>query len=305
MSNAIGLRFYRVTIHEERSSTTIAADDPRMHKGSNHLLSEFITKHQSVTNLDALQRGWFFDGPNPSNPRDVSGRITYGIHGITSRFVDVVARTEEFQRKANHLEEIPLYFRFYRPKGEHYMIFAFQSFGVRSCVSLVQGAFRDFVRAQAGLVVRYRKMMPAEAGIDPLANGLVKEMTLLKRKVSSDRVDAYRDDAPAEYDVKLSLIAKGRSNFGFFKDLTSKKIKDAGHSVALIDDFEKGTVRVSVDGSSKSVTVFGDQGEAGTIDVTDELCLQIINGHPTKESLDEVSMPLLKHFNNALVGYKK
>ncbi len=129
-------------------------------------------------------------------------------------------------------------------------------------------------------------------------------MTLLKRKVSSDKVDSYRDDAPAEYDVKLSLTAKGRSNFGIFRDLSPEKIKRAGHSIALIDDFDKATVKVSLDGNTKSITMFGSQGEAGTIDVTDDEDLIIDDGHPTKESLDKVVEPLLKHFNNSLVGYK-
>ena len=146
--------------------------------------------------------------------------------------------------------------------------------------------------------------MPAEAGFDPFATGLVKEMTLLKRKVSSDKVDAYRDDAPGEYDVKLSLVARGKSNFGFYKNLTTKKIKDAGYSIAMIDDFDKATVKVKIGNNSKHITMFGDQGEAGTIDVSEEEGLVIDNGHPTIESLENVTKPLLKHFNNAMIGFK-
>ena len=304
MSNAIGLRFYRVTLHEERASATIENDDARLFHGERHLLSEFIRKHTTVTNVDEAQRGWFFDQPIGADSRTVSGRITYGVHGIVSRFVDIVDRKEKFKRKASDLEEIPLYFKLYRPKAEHYMIFAFQSFGVRSCINLVQSAFRKYVKDKSGLTVRFRKLMPAEAGIEPFAAGIVKEMTFLKRKVSSDRVDSYRDDAPAEYDVKLSLLAKGRTNFGLYRDLSPEKVKKAGHSIILVDDFDKATVRVNLDGNTKYITMFGNQGEAGTIDVTDDEDLDIEDGHPTKESLDKVIEPLLKHFNNALIGYR-
>lgn len=304
MSNAIGLRFYRVTFHEERSRSTIKTDDARLFHGEKHLLSEFITKHKNVTNIDEAQRGWFFDNPKNTNDRSVVGRITYGIHGIISRFVDIVNRQEQFKRKASHLEEIPLFFQFFRPKGEHYVIFVFQSYGVRSCVSLVQEAFREYIKAKTELTVRYKKLMPTEAGLDPFSAGIVKEMTLLKRKASSDKVDAYRDDAPGEYDVKLSLVAKGRSNFGLYKNLTSRKIKEAGYSVAMIDDFDKATVKVKLGDNSKYITIFGDQGEAGTIDVTDDDDLSMYDGHPTVASLEKVSKPLLKIFNNALIGYK-
>lgn len=305
MSNTIGLRFYKVTFHEERNSSTIDTDDARLWHGDKHLVSEFMTKHTTVTNVDDAQRGWFFDKPKNTNERDVTGRITYGIHGIVSRFVDVVSRHEKFKRTAVDLEEIPLFFQIFRPKGEHYIIFVFQSYGVRSCIFLVQKAFREYIKSKADLTVRFRKLMPAEAGIDPFSAGLVKEMTLFKRKVSSDKVDAYRDDAPGEYDVKLSLVAKGKTNFGFYRNLTSKKIKDAGHSVASFDEFDKATVRVKLGNNSKHITVFGDQGEAGTIDVTDDELLKTADGHPTEESLKNIAKPILKHFNNALIGYRK
>jgi len=67
MSNAIGLRFYRVTLHEERVKSTIAIDDRRMFKGDSHFLSEFVKKHKTVTNVDEAQRGWFFHEPNLKN----------------------------------------------------------------------------------------------------------------------------------------------------------------------------------------------------------------------------------------------
>jgi hypothetical protein len=235
----------------------------------------------------------------------VSGRITYGIHGIESRLVDMVSRREEFKRKASHLEEIPLYYQFLRPASERYLVFAFQSFGVRSCIHLVQTAFRDYVRDKAGLIVRYKKLMPADAGIDPFAAGLVKEMTLLRRKVSSDKVDAYREDSPAEYDVKISLLARGKTNFGTFGKLTTDKIRRAGHSVAAVEEFDKALVKVSLNGNSKTITMFGEKGEAGTIDVSDDDLIKYDSGHPTKGSLDEVAKPLMKYFNDALIGYRK
>jgi len=219
--------------------------------------------------------------------------------------VDIFDRKEHFKRKSNHLEEIPLYFRFYRPEGEHYMIFAFQSFGVRSCVHLVQSAFTNYMRENFGLMARFRKLMPADAGFDPLSLGIVKEMTFLKRHVSSDKVDSYRDDAPGEYDVKLSLVAKGKSNFGVLKNLTADKVKTAGYSVALLEEFDKATVRVAINGSSKHVTVFGDQGEAGTIEVTDDDDLIMEDGHPTIESMNKITRSLLEHFNKALIGFRK
>ena len=98
MSNVIGLRFYRVTLHEEGKSPTFANDDPKMLKGDVHLLSEFVKKHMQVTTVDDAQRGWFFDAPNGLSKKTISGRITYGIHGITSRFVDLVGRDEKFKR---------------------------------------------------------------------------------------------------------------------------------------------------------------------------------------------------------------
>lgn len=305
MTNVIGLRFYRVTLHEEGQSPTFANDDPKMFKGEKHLLSEFVQKHTKVTTVDDAQRGWFFNKPTDLSKKTISGRITYGIHGITSRFVDLVGRDERFKREANHLEEIPLYFRFYRPEGEHYMIFAFQSYGIRSCVSLVQQSFKEYVKNQSSLIVRYKKLMPADAGVEPFADGYVKHMTFLKRKVSSDEVDAYRDDAPTEYDVEVSLKARGKANFGRYKEMSKEKLKKAGHTIALIDDFDKGTVKVSLDGSSKNITVFGDQGEVGTIDVSDDKKLKLEDGHPTVESLDTISKSIVKQFNNALTGFKK
>ncbi|PHR04607.1 MAG: hypothetical protein COB31_02975, partial [Erythrobacter sp.] len=66
-----------------------------------------------------------------------------------------------------------------------------------------------------------------------------------------------------------------------------------------------GTVKVSLDGSSKNITVFGDQGEVGTIDVSDDKKLKLEDGHPTVESLDTISKSIVKQFNNALTGFKK
>ncbi|MCK0098384.1 hypothetical protein MWU38_03210 [Qipengyuania sp. S6317L1] len=147
--------------------------------------------------------------------------------------------------------------------------------------------------------------MPAEVGLDPFQGGTVKEMTLLKRSVSSDKVDAYRDDAPAEYDVKLSLIAKGKASFGVLRELTPEKVRKAGYSIASFEEFDKASVKVKLNGASKQVTMIGSQGEAGVIDVTDEEDLVLDEGHPTIASLDKVSKPLLKHFHEALIGYKK
>ncbi|MCK0098385.1 hypothetical protein MWU38_03215 [Qipengyuania sp. S6317L1] len=104
MANTIGLRFYRVSFHEGRGAPSLMNDDRRLFQNDDHLLNEFVVKHQQVTTIEDAQRGWFFEVPDQSKPRKVSGRITYGIHGITSRFVDLKTREEEFKRKNNHLE---------------------------------------------------------------------------------------------------------------------------------------------------------------------------------------------------------
>jgi hypothetical protein len=106
---------------------------------------------------------------------------------------------------------------------------------------------------------------------------------------------------PDEMDVAVRLIARKQGSFGPLGKLNQKALGSLRLPVWLIDSkpFDRATAEIDWNGRRRKVGVFGYSGEAGSIDVTDDVAFGA-NGHPTFATIRDQADELLGSYAEAL-----
>jgi len=106
---------------------------------------------------------------------------------------------------------------------------------------------------------------------------------------------------PDEMDVAVRLIARKQCSYVALRKLNQKAPESLQLPVYLIDfdSFDRATAEIDWNGRRRKVGVFGYSGEAGSIDVTDDVSFGA-NGHPTFASIQDQADELLGSYAEAL-----
>lgn len=300
MAKAIGFRAYLLSVTEKRDGKPISFESGRLTAHFAELLSQFVDQNDQPTSHDEMERTWFFERDSKSKELDIFGFVHYGTYGFESNFKNNRTKELNYRRQTDDVEEIPLYFQYWVPAGKKYAFVIFQSFQGRSCVQLVLDAFRDWFEARHdGLTVRAKKLVPNDANGSIYNAAPVKRIRLIKKDTSSDLADAhYRGGQPDSVDVELTVSARRAKSLGTFKAVASA-LKSDGVLTYEGMEFDHAVADIRVGGKLRPVGVFGDQSNAGVIDVTEDVVFGP-DGHPTIESLRKNARDIIGDFYSIL-----
>lgn len=300
MVNAIGLRCYLITARKERDTETLSfEDDFEFDFSPAPFLKNFVqTNSESVRDTDR-ERSWYFE-PKSFGPAEGSSRgyIHYGTFGFESNLVDSKTKKAEFRRKIDHVEEIPLFYEIWRPKGADYAFAAFQSFAGRSCVTLVGEKIEEAFRiANPGYVLKLKKLVPNDGSASVYAQAPVKQLRFIKRNASSDIADRYIGEASNPIDMELLLKARRKQSLGPFGTI-SRNLKRSEAGVITYDgiDFGEAIASIRVGGKYRPVGIFGIGPDTGVIDITSDV-KRGVDGHPIFTAIEEQTKQILADFN--------
>lgn len=294
----IGLYVYRLSLRRTNNYQEIPFATNGPGGSLNPYLSKFISsKKQSQLNQEN-ERSWVLE-PMPSNGHVKHGLVQYGTFGIASKIRDQETRAVKLTRGSNDIEEIPLYYQFWIPPQGKYGFAVLQSYRDRSCVQQVLNPMvKGFNDLENGLRLNAQKIMPTDDAA--YNNSPVQKLLLVKKRLSSDRANILRELPPEEYKLELSFTPKKRGGIDIFNRVASA-IRRAKEGAALLFDgieFEEASALVKVGGSYKKVGIIGPSNNAGVIDITDDVTIDV-DGHPTFDSLSDAATSTIADFRQA------
>jgi hypothetical protein len=304
MANAIGIRIYLMTCHRAGNRKPVPFGDPDLTTPPAQFLMDFTKTYSAPTQDNALQRSWYF-APKKQDPNGSSkGHIQYGTFGFESDFVDAKTKNKNYRRKTTDVEEIPLFYEFWCPSKRNHVLLAFQSFHGRSCIQMITEQMSgDFERGNPEFRLNFKKLLPFDRSGGIYHSAPVKSLRLIKRRAAKDLADKYTGGHTIG-DVHLEMVIRAQRS-GLLGRLAD--VKDAfgqyGQGLAAHDGviFDEATAEIVVGTRRRRVGVLGANGDAGVIDLTEEIELGS-NGHPTFESMCKESDQLLKEFEKTLSG---
>jgi hypothetical protein len=298
MAGSVGVRIYQISMHKKGDRKPLQVDTADAIAPPSEFLANFASRHSTVVQDAEDERSWYFEQKVLDKQSGSSkGYVRYGTYGFESDFVDTQTRARNYRRKTTDIEEIPLFYEFWFPKGEQYAFAVFQSFHGRSCITRVMSKIQsEFELANDGhFSLRFKKLLPNDPAGGIYRSAPVKALRLIKKNASGDLADKYLgSEAPAVVDFELTITAKRKGSLGVFGALTGS-LKDAASGLVTHDgiSFDDAVAEIQVGGRRRRVGVFGINTDAGVIDLSDAV-KRGPDGHPTFDSLVKESNDLLK-----------
>ncbi|MFY8094938.1 MAG: hypothetical protein ACOVN0_15780 [Niveispirillum sp.] len=268
-----------------------------------NFVKHFISSNSNINKNNDLERTWFLEEKDSDGLGSSCGLIHYGSFGFTSTIIDSETKGEKYQREVDDIEQIPLFYEILIPKTEPAGYLVFQSFGGKSCISLVLSKFKkDFEEKNEGFSVFPRKVMPSDGGQNPFANLPVTKITFVSKGTSGDIIDEYTGVTPESVNIELNVSSKRRKILGKLKDIVGASSKKEGVLVFKDIEFSKLFAEVKYKNRKRRIGIIGSDEEVGFIDITDDV-KRAVNGHPEFSSIREESRDLLSGFVQSLSGF--
>jgi len=302
MTSAIGVRVYRIGVHRRGDQTSVHLEDGDLSQSVPDYAAKFIDAHSDVQKDDDKERSWYFEKKSSENNSRHKGYVRYGTFGFESNFLDHKTRSHEFKRKTNHVEEVPLFFDMWFPKNELFGFAAFQSFQGRSCIHLVVDRMMEqFKKVNKEHALVFKKLMPNDKKGGAYMSAPVKRLRLIKRDASSDVADQYALDAES-IDFEVSISARRKRSLGSLSSIINN-FGNTQNSVVTHRgiDFPEAVAEVRFGKRVRRVGVLGVNGDAGVIDLTEDV-KKGSDGHPTFGSLEKEIDELLINFYSIMKG---
>ncbi|MEO9824494.1 MAG: hypothetical protein ABJF50_08780 [Paracoccaceae bacterium] len=291
----IGLYVYQLCLSDAHNYQQIPLAAEGLGSELHAFLPLFVRGKLTTMQNNNIERSWRLV-PEVDEDRSRHGIVRYGTYGFSSDIINPEDNEVLYNRNADDVEEIPLYYKFWVPEHGNFGFAAFQSFRDRSCVSQVLGELsREFNQRYDHVRLTPRKVMPAGDEIYRYAQ--VKKLILSKKRVPKDRAEILRNLPPEELNVELSFSVRRNGRFGYFSDV-APEIRGARGGAAFVFDgieFDEASAMVAIGSSYMKVGIVGPSNNAGVIDITDDVDLGP-NQHPTLQSVSEVSTRIIGDF---------
>jgi len=125
---------------------------------------------------------------------------------------------------------------------------------------------------------------------------------LIKRDAPGDLADRYfNNPSPDSIDFEIIVSARRKRTLGSISSLMSSMKTSKG---VIVDDginFTEAIAEIKVGNRTRRVGVLGANGDAGVIDVTNDI-ERGPNGHPTFKSVKKVTNEILEDFYQTMKG---
>lgn len=302
MASSIGVRIYQVTLRKSGDRKDLQFGIMAGSRNPAEFTMSFPKRHSNPSDDADRQRSWYFQEKENNAPTSSIGHIRYGTYGFESDFVDAKTKRRNYRRKTSDIEEIPLFYEFWHPKGSNYALAAFQSFQGRSCIELVsREMINGYEKFNPGYILHFKKLVPTDS-FKEYKFAPVKKVRFIKRNAPADLAAKYMNTAPdASVDIEIGVSAKRKGVLGTIDSITNGFSKSG--SGVLIDDavFEQAVAEVQIGKRRRQVGLLSHNGDYGVIDLSDSV-KRAADGHPAYESIKKESDDLLKEFHSMLNG---
>lgn len=303
MASAIGIRGYLVTAHKKGDKAILSFDASEFNVKPPQFFTNFVASHAAVIQNDEKERSWYFEERENDGIGNSKGYTHYGTFGFESNFVDSKTKANNYRRKIDDIEEIPLFYEYWRPEDADLCFAAFQSFQGRSCIKLVMDqAQEEFAALNPGYILKFKKLLPSE-GSSLYSKAPVRRLRLIKRNAPQDVTDRFLGRrVPDKVNFEVSMSTNRNKILGSFGEVTGALRKnDSGLVLHDGIEFSEVYADIKIGGKYRPVGVFGGDSNAGVIDITEDI-VRGSDGHPTFKSLttqvDKILLDFFKVLTN-------
>lgn len=307
LTHAVGIRTYQIFVTRKGKTDFVDPDEKSLTKKLADFLTDFIVQNSAGVHIQAEEKSWSIEQTSSQGRGESRGQISYGRYGYAASLRDVNTGKENYRRKRTDSEVLNLYYRFWLPPDERFIIAAFESFSGKSCISLVFEHMKEaFEALNNGFLLKMRRLMPAGATAHMYAGKPVKNLKLTTRSPSNDLADRlFRGKSQKTKRMTVEIFAGRNSILGNFSDLVEGLPADAS-GILQYDgvEFEKAVATVMIGGKPQTVGVFGANSETGVIDVTENV-LKDADGIPTYESVDREATLIMGAIYETLNGQRE
>lgn len=154
---AIGLFIYEISIWDKETNSKVNFDKINVE----NFIEDFVKSkvNDQVGQID--ERTWRLE-PKAATGYVSHGIVHYGTHGISSKIKDSSGQLR-YDRKKNDIEEIPLYYQFWLPSSGLQGFAIFQSYGGRSCASVLRTSLTEAFKARfENYRITSKKIIPTD-----------------------------------------------------------------------------------------------------------------------------------------------
>lgn len=290
---SVSLYVIRVTERRKRDPLVLSRFD-----GTTDLIRfihDTLAEHQgNALGIRGGVRQVYVTNELKNSGRVVEGRVEVGNSGITASIKEIATGVENYRQKPTEAAMIPLYMRFWVPKGQRFGIAAFQHLGDAGCKSAIEDIlFARFRERHEDFTLTFRHVVPSEYADELLKSGAIKEYRFVQFGVPGDIADLYGGQSlPAgTANVELRVVAKRGAQLGWterIRRIIFGKDQIGGGALELdsfkCDDFR---LRININGKDRMLKVGEFLKMNSRIEVTEEVEIGR-DGHPTFESISSI-----------------
>lgn len=237
------------------------------------------------------------------NTRIVKGILESGKYGTKNDIINIETKQIDYQKLQNHAEMVKYYFLFFIPKDQNEGIALLQSFGNLGIKTIIYDIISDKFKNLTNLNLQMNPLAYDKA-FNEWKDGIVQEFKLNKFIPPTDLATAVNSYAHGTTTSNL-IIKATKSNFGRLKDYFRRGTKEA--ELVEVITRECSTV--------KALVQVGDKKRTFTVNKYDtprQICkielnesdVNMVDGNPTYESIDNFCLTLLEEYKDALYPFQ-
>lgn len=240
--------------------------------------------------------------------RIIDGSVEVGTSGYTASIKDVATNEERFRQLPSQAAMIPLYFRFWVPKGERFALAAFQHYGDTGCKSSMSSILSDYFSSKfEDYTFAIRQVVPGQYAEQVIKNGALKELRFTQYGVGKDIANMFGGQSlpPGTANAEIRVVARNTNNLPLTKWISQRlhrrpKIQQGSLELEPFryDDFR---MRVTINGKDKMLKMGEFIRMNSRIDVTGEVAMGE-DGHPTRKSISEICEALMAQITKEDAG---
>lgn len=230
--------------------------------------------------------------------RTLDGRVEVGESGFAASIKDVATGKENYRQKVNEAAMIPLYYRFWIPKGQRYGFAAFQHFGDAGCKTALETIISSyFLDKYKDYTLRIRQRIPSAYADTVIKTAGIKELRFIQFGVNKDIADMYggASISPGTANVEVRIVAQKKSTINPTKLIRDAIMGDGSKQKGFeLENFQSNDLRITVNfkGKDRVLRVGTLLKMNSRIEVT-ELVEIGSDGHPSRKSVAEACEALI------------
>lgn len=291
----IGLTAYSVRIREKNPKKKQPYADLSAFDGKTDFL-DFLHKLLKAAGIKpvatAPTKHFEPTGLNKS-AKTLHGLIEVGNSGYGSKIKDLKAGTTDFNRKSNHSEFIPLFFRYNSDTNRpDFAFLTLQNFEHSGLATILNEYVRlNFKKSFPDYTLYIQRVLVPQVAQKLLSSSDITKARWIRREVPKDIADKFGAKTTETGEIELVLKSSGGNPFGIkrrLKDFFSSK--STMGELLEVDEvaYDELKLEVKIAGRSRTIAMSRMDNLRQTLDISTDVKLTA-EGHPQIDSINSIA----------------